>query len=252
VVSTRLSQGNVISGNSINAPSEEGISFDLYGNSGASVSVLDWGTIASVSHNVLSGVNQLTITMDSAFTGAPSNKFYSYTAFVTTGTGQGFTGRIAASNGLTITINNVRPVVATQLKAGDELVIGITAIGNTIQGNSVTDAGTYGIGLWGMGVGNQIIGNDLNWTGTLPASGTYMHHGLEVWGLDGMVVSTGNYTGRAGRAPSVKNVIRGNTLRNANSRDAVKTFSGAAGYTQSGNVWGDNIYMNAEHLTAQV
>lgn len=131
VASTRLIRGNMISGNVVTDASEEGISLDLTGNTGTRVALIDWGTVSSSTWTSLAGLGQLVITLDAAFAGAAANRFFGYQAVVTTGTSQGFVGTIAASNGQTITINNVVEATAQGIMAGDEVQIGIPMVGNS-------------------------------------------------------------------------------------------------------------------------
>lgn len=234
-------QGNVIRGNTIVAVSEEGISLDMYGNDANTVATTDHGIIASRgAHNAKTG--QLSITLDPAFAGAASNKFFRARLVVTSGAAAGSVFRIDGSTGEVLTVNGVRADTAALIAAGDSISIGQPMFANIITGNEVRDAGKWSVVLWGFCVGNVVAQNTFRTSlSTIVADTGRPSGGVEVWGLDGLLVSTVSQTGRLGRAPSMLNKVTQNVMDRCRAYEGVKTYNGAAGYTQSGNQLTDNI-----------
>lgn len=144
-------QNNVIENNVISNITEEGISFDLYGDDAPSCSVREYDTVASApgsSRVILSSVNwtnQTTYTGSyyemSFITGALAGKHY----LITTESGPTFTLSIPGSN-------------YAQLRPGDGAVISTMASNNIIAHNVVWNA-KDGIPLYGWGYDTQIYNN---------------------------------------------------------------------------------------------
>lgn len=242
-------RNNIISGNRVVSPSEEGISLDINGNSATSVGAVDWGTIRE--KNFTGGANLLTLTLDGAFSSSPLNRFYGQVLTVTTGSAAGTMLPIGESNGALFYSRGVRPSVYSAINVGDEVVIGYPLSGNIITGNSVENAGTYSIVLWGLCIGNVITENtcSTNLSTSAPTSGP--SGGVEVWGLDGLIVSTGSQTGRAGRAPSIKNRVSSNSLTGADLKLAVQRYGTSPGYPILGlNTYADNLLCNADIVSS--
>lgn len=234
-------QGNAIRGNTIVSVSEEGISLDMYGNDANTVATTDHGTIASMgAHNTTTG--QLSITLDPAFAGAASNKFFRARLVVTSGAAAGSVFRIDASSGAVLTVNGVRADTAALIATGDSISIGQPMFANIITGNEVRDAGKWSVVLWGFCVGNVVAQNTFRTSLTTMVADTGRPSGgVEVWGLDGLIVSTVSQTGRLGRAPSMLNKVTQNVMDRCRTYEGVKTYNGAAGYTQHGNELANNI-----------
>jgi hypothetical protein len=234
-------QGNVIRGNTVVAVAEEGISLDLHGNDSNTVAVTDHGTIASKgSYNSSNG--QLSITLDAGFSGASSNKFFRARLVITSGAAVGSVFKIDASSGEVVTVNGMRADTAALVAAGDSISIGQPMFANIITGNEVRDAGKWSVVLWGFCVGNVVAQNTFRTSLSTTVSDTGRPSGgVEVWGLDGLVVSTASQTGRLGRAPSLLNRVTQNVMDRCRTYEGVKTYNGAPGYMQSGNDLAGNI-----------
>lgn len=234
-------QGNVIRGNTVISVSEEGISLDVFGNDPSRVAVIDNGTISSKG-NYNSVTGQLSITLDPAFAGAASNKYFKSRLVLTSGAATGTVLRIDASSGAVLTVTGMRPDTAELIAAGDSISIGLPMYANIITGNEIRDAGTWSVVLWGFCVGNLVTQNTCrtSLSGTIPGTGR-PSGGVEVWGLDGLIVSTASQTGRLGRAPSLMNKLTQNVLDRCRIYEGVKTYNGAAGYTQLGNELAGNV-----------
>jgi len=245
---TLISQ-NVITGNQIRGTSEEGISLDCDGGSAATTSVIDWGTVSAKSWASGTGDGQLGVTLDAAFAGIAAGKFAGYHMVVTSGAAAGAVFSIDSDNGSTqMKCNNTRNSVYNNLAVGDEVVIGNPMVANVITGNTVEDAGTSAIMVWGFAVGNVIADNTCySTTGGYTPKG-----GLTVWGLDGLVTSSGAYTTRLGRSPVLLTQVRHNTLDRADLTFSVFNYGGA-GYTLSKtNVQFGNSSANADVTYDQV
>lgn len=249
VVNKRTFKDNIIANNQVLSASEEGISLDMYGNTAAQVSVLDWGTVATSSYDAPS--NNLTLTLDALFDSVPDNQFQGYPLYFADGDAVGMVFTIASHTGNSFVINNVYEGISTYPQAGDTVVIGLVASGNIITGNVVRNAGTYGIGLWGCNAGNIISQNVTESTQTVKELANATTCGIEVWGLDGMVQSTLNYTGRLGRAPSPGNIVKDNVLVRTNTKNKVNVYGGG-GFTPYGNQFIGNSYSNGRHETDNI
>lgn len=227
--------GNIVRGNTVVAVSEEGISLDMFGNDANAVAVTDHGTVASRgAYNATNG--QLSLTLDPAFAAAVPNKFFRTRLVLTSGAAAGSVFRVDASAGALLTINGVRPDTAALIAEGDSISIGLPMFGNIITGNEIRDAGKWSIVLWGFCIGNVVAQNTLRTSlSTTVVDTGRPSGGVEVWGLDGLVVSSVSQTGRHGRAPSMLNKVTQNVLDRCRAHEGVKTYGSAAGFSQPGN-----------------
>lgn len=234
-------QGNIIRGNTVISAAEEGISLDTFGNDANAVATIDHGTIrAKGQHNSSNG--QLSITLDAAFTGTPVNKFYRTRLVMTSGAATGSIFRVDASNGDTLTMNGVRSDIATRIAVGDSFSIGQPMFANIITGNEVCDAGKWSLVLWGFCVANVVAQNTFRTSLSTSVVDTGRPSGgVEIWGLDGLIVSAVSYTRRPGRAPSLMNKITHNVLDRCLVFEGVKTYNGSTGYVQIGNDISANV-----------
>lgn len=234
-------QGNVIRGNTVVSVSEEGISLDMFGNDANAVAVTDHGSIASRgTHNASTG--QLSITLDAAFAGAPANKFFRARLVITSGAAAGSVFRIDASSGAVLTVNGVRADTAALIAPGDSISIGQPMFANIITGNEVRDAGKWSVVLWGFCIGNVVAQNTFRTSlSTAVVDTGRPSGGVEVWGLDGLIVSAVSQTGRPGRAPSLLNKVTQNVMDRCRTYEGVKAYGSAPGYAQLGNELTGNV-----------
>lgn len=229
--------GNVVAGNRVITPSEEGISFDCRGNEAAATAVVDYGTVASTSFN--GAVPQLTVNLDAAFATSGTDFFGLDLIFMSGAlAGQAFHG-IAHSNAA-IFINGFDPAQSTAAVAGDAVAIGAGLTHNVIADNTVQLAGTFGVALWGLCVGNTITGNTVQGT----RSGSNVTGSLTVMSLNGIVASTANKTGRLGKAPSTGNSVVGNTVTDTDLVFGLTDFGGGGTYTTLKNRVVGNVISN--------
>lgn len=241
VAGTFAIQGNVIRGNTVVAVSEEAISLDMFGNDANSIAVIDHGVVRSLGTYSTAG-GQLTLTLDSAFTDAPNNKYFRLRLVLTSGAAAGTVLKIDASSGALLTLNGVRPDTADLIAVGDTISIGLPMFGNIITGNEIRDAGKWSVVLWGFCVGNVVAQNTFRTSLSSSVADTGRPSGgVEIWGLDGLAVSTISHTGRPGRAPSMLNKITHNVLDRCRTYEGVKAYGGATGFAQRGNDMEDNV-----------
>jgi parallel beta-helix repeat protein len=213
-----LIEDNVVKGNTVSGSSEEGISFDINGDSSEGEAPLEYDTVKSV--------NGSTITLSSlAF---PSYVGYDL-AFIS-GNLAGHTYSISGQSRETFTLKSLTSGAAV----GDKVVIGATFKRNIVDSNTVSSYGT-GILLYGMAFGNIIENNTVN------------NQKIKVSSLDNLAVATGSATRTYGRAPSGYNTIINNTV---NSGDisleyyAIPTMNGHANTYATFITRGNNIIDN--------
>jgi Right handed beta helix region len=181
-----LIEDNVVSRNTCSGFSQEGITFDVLGNSAMDTAALEYDTIASVDGS--------TVTLS-------SRKWPSYVGYdivFLSGASAGRTRSIVGQSGNGFVLDPA-PAGATR---GDQVVIGAAFKGNLVSRNTVTAATSdlNSILLYGMAFGNRIEDNRVR-------SGS-----VKVESLDNLVIAAGSVTRTYGRAPSGYNTIRNNIV----------------------------------------
>ena len=215
-----LIENNVVSGNTCSDFSEEGITFDVLGNSAADVAALEHDTIVSVGGS--------TITLSNHTWPA----YVGYDMVFLTGALAGQTRGIVGQSGNGFIVDSAPKGAA----AGDHVVIGATFKHNLVSHNTVTAASSAqnSILLYGMAFDNRIEDNRV-------LSGS-----IKVESLDNLVIAAGSATKTYGRAPCGYNTINGNVVSGTISLEyyAIPTTNGHANaypaYVSKGNNVVDN------------
>ena len=225
---------NVVSGNNIYSPSEEGISFDCRGNVAADIAILDSGTVASRTY----GGATLNITLTEAGFASSGTRFVNYFICFITGKLAGRAFRIGTHSNAVVSIGQTYFGIENDVTAGDQVVIGAASVANQVYGNTVRDAGTAGIILWGFAFNNTISNNTLRGPGvlntTLTAASQYAG-GIEIASINDVVTSTQSVTLAPGKGPTMGNVISGNVVYGANIRCGLKRYGASPDFTSVNN-----------------
>jgi hypothetical protein len=210
-----LIEDNVVSGNTCLDFSEEGITFDVLGNSAADVAALEYDTIVSVGGS--------TVTLSSHTW--PS--YAGYDVVFLSGALAGRTRSIVGQSGNGFVVDSA----PTGAAPGDQVVIGAAFKNNLVSENTVTAAASdqNSILLYGMAFGNRIDNNRI------------LSGGIKVESLDNLIPASGSVTGTYGRAPCGYNTIKNNVVSGAVSLEyyAIPDMNGHANaypaYTSHGN-----------------
>jgi hypothetical protein len=181
-----LIEDNVITGNTCSGFSEEGITFDVVGDSATDAAALEYDRVSVV------GSSTVTLSPLSF----PS--YVGYDLIFLSGALRGQTRSIVSQTGATFSLSGSLAGAAVN----DEVVIGATFKRNLVSGNTVRSSGSNwpAILLYGMAFGNRVEGNTVR-TG-----------GIKVESIDNLAVATGSATRTHGRAPSGYNTVRNNTV----------------------------------------
>jgi hypothetical protein len=181
-----LIEDNVVAGNTCAGFSEEGITFDVYGNRPDSVATLEYDRVHA------SGGSSVTLSP------LPFPAYLGYDMVFLSGALSGQTRSIVGQLGSTFALSG--PVDG--VTADDQVVIGATFKRNRVSGNAVI-GGIMGILLYGMAFENEVENNIV------------FGSGVKVESIDNLVVASGSATGAFGRAPCGYNMVRSNTVTNA-------------------------------------
>ena len=184
-----LSTDNVVSGNTCSGFSEEGITFDVMGNSAPDIPCLEYDTVKAVSGS--------TITLSAL----PFPSYVGYDMVFLSGALNGRTRSIVGQSGSGFTLDSAPSGVAV----GDKVVIGATFKRNLVTGNTVTasSSGWPAINLYGLCYQNLIENNHVL-TGAIKVEST-----------DNLDVASGSVTRTYGRAPCGYNTVRNNIVAGA-------------------------------------
>lgn len=182
--SASMCNDNVVRGNTCSGMSEEGISFDVFGNGAVDGSCIEYDRVKAVSGN--------TVTLSSL----SFQNLIGYDLCPISGALNGRTRSIVAQSGSTFTLD----AAPTGLAVGDEVVIGATFKRNLISGNTVS-GGWMTINLYGMCYQNLIENNNAK--------------DIKVESTDNLDVVSLSATKTYGRAPCGYNTVRNNTCSGA-------------------------------------
>ncbi len=174
-----LSTDNVVSGNTCTGMSEEGISFDVFGNGSVDGSSLEYDHVKAISGN--------TVTLSNL----PFSNLVGYDLCPTSGALNGRTRSIVAQSGNVFTLDSA----PTGLAVGDGVVIGATFKNNLISKNTVS-GGWMTINLYGMCYQNVIEDNHCT--------------DIKVESTDNLDIAGISATKAYGRAPCGYNTVRDN------------------------------------------
>ena len=233
---------NLIASNRVAGFSEEGITFDVRGNSADNIGVVENGTVSAT--DVSGPTNRIELGA-SGWGSSPEALYYGYWAMFVTGALAGRVYRItshpAGTGKFGFSDTDLADAEYAAITVGDRVIIGMPAIGNTIVGNtvdcasSVSEAAEYdgaGIVHWGNAFYSSIVGN------------TVMGGEITLRSLEGLTTATGSYTGVSGKAPVMNCSVQGNTVYQGNIRFGFKGYGGFAGsptYQSIGCIAGGNV-----------
>jgi hypothetical protein len=182
-------EDNVVTGNTIEAFREEGITFDISGNSRDSVMSREYDTISSV------GTNQVTLSHANwQNSGIPS--YIGYDMVFMDGALAGRTRRITKQTGAVFTLDES----VSGAVSGDAIVIGATFKNNYVANNTVISDNAGSILLFGMAFENIIERNTITDGGN-----------IEIRSLNNVERASPTVTGTWGRAPCGYNIVRNNS-----------------------------------------
>jgi len=188
-----LLEDNEVYGNTVSGYSEEGITFDVIGNTDSDVAAIEYDAITAVD------TNEVTLS-------SPASAFANlvgYDMVFLDGTLQGNHRKIVAQSGLK---NNTFTLDSAGAQVGDLVVVGATIKRNKIHHNTVTAPGhtNSAILLYGMCFENEIYSN-------------IIPRGIvKVESLDNTVVADISVVGAEGRCPCGYNLVQNNALADGN------------------------------------
>lgn len=203
---------NVISGNSVSNFSEEGISFDIHGNSTDGCGARESDSILSVEAD---GINLTHIAWNNA-----GNDYTGYDIVFISGNSSGKERTILKRKGnfFSIDMNGLKP------SPGDAVVIGSCPKRNIIRENTVDGPDSLNsILLYGLCSKNLIENN------------TIVHGHVRILSIDGLIVTADSVTGTPGRAPSNYNSIRNNIVSEGDIVLEYYNFRSGTPYRSVGN-----------------
>ncbi len=193
---------NVIADNYLSGITEEAISYDANGDSGANSTFIDQFDVTSTSGSwnssprVLVGCTSCSGLLSAGVSGyaltwiTGANAGKSWVAVATANTAPASAGTTIYIQLRTTSLSSEDNINATEfaaISAGDKVVIGHQAINNKILRNWIDNSRT-GILLWGMGYKNTIAGNIV--TRMTSGGSEFVSHAIGIRSLCGVVNST--------------------------------------------------------------
>lgn len=213
---------NVVHGNMISGHSEEGISFDVYGNVGLSTPVIDNDTVASKTT-----VGGYKVNLSHANWASSGSTLSGYSMMFVSG---GLAGRVfTISNHTNSTFTlAMSPSEHASIAASDKVAIGVFFLGNVVSNNTVDASSATttltSILLYGNCARTSVIGNT-----------TYGGRGVEIRALNSITQSSLNVTGTLGIAPCPYNTVTGNTADGGEIKMSTYDYGSGAAFDNVGN-----------------